>query len=300
MKLGIKRRKGGGAAHLLVEITKGARAGETVELPLGEHTIGSKAGSAVHLTDEGVSASHATLTVTAGRVILRVPIGEVVHVNDALLKGRCAVAIGNVLKVGEASLRLASPAGAEAGDGDESGVAGKARVPGIKRRSKGDAPGGVKRRSKGEPAKARAAETPDKPKFRYGNDMTGLELRKFFNWRPKMKFDESIFQLKRTHGHYWGDARDTRMIPLPWRPCHVLYTVPRFPDFPPGYWPPGGGGKFTDPGPAPQPEFTAEGFLIDLKYNQPGEQYMYVAWTDEPIDWDSVRTYYLLPGADPH
>ncbi len=155
---------------------------------------------------------------------------------------------------------------------------------------KGGAGLGIKRRKEAqEPVaeEAAAAELPPDPlapvRGKLGNDECALLLANFLRTRPDLieenKLPERLWELQRTHGRYLGDGRPERKIPIGWRPAYVLFTLPAYPDGPPTYnkadW------TFTQPGPNRQPHMVDDGFVVDARYNLPGEWFFYVVFKDD-------------------
>lgn len=153
---------------------------------------------------------------------------------------------------------------------------------GIKRRS-----GRQKAEAEPEPAEAEAKgkkkkkkKKVDKLKGKLGNDECAVLLRNHFLCRPDLVdlLPPRIWELKRTFGHYAGDGREERKIPIGWEPAFVLYTIPSYPDVQPTFtkdW------KIQDPGPHRQPEFVEDGFVVDEDFNEIGEWYYYIVFRSD-------------------
>ena len=311
------RRRHTGAPLLRVEFLGGARAGQVVELSEGVHGLGSSRGARVQVPDDpDVAREHATLTVAPGAARLDDLRQGGTWLNGARLGGAANLAEGDLVRLGGTELRVAflSPPEPATPDEEEPSVSGGpssgagggfTAAPAGGGSAAAPAGGGsaadrreARRASEEAQRAARDARRAAAPERRltpagdeepagearpYGNDLVALQLAQFFRRRPDLRFDFSLLGKERVHGYYYGDGAPTRQLTLGWRPLHVLYLMPHFPQLPPGSWPPSDrSGRLHDPGPHPQPEALPDGFRVDLSFNRMGEYYSYVAFRDLP------------------
>ena len=295
--LGVRRRQTG-VPLLRLEFLSGERAGQAVELPEGVHGLGSTRGARVQVPDPDVAREHATLTVAPGAArVDELRQGET-SLNGARLSGWANLAEGDLLKLGRTELRVAfltppPPGEPEPGEPGEAAPAGRtaaARDEARVRREEQRAARDEARAARDEERATREAARRARPDLEpagerrpYGNDQVALHLAQFFRRRPDMPFDFALLGKERVHGWYWGDGRPERKLGLGWRPLHVLFLMPHFPQLPPGGWPPSDrSGRLQEPGPHPQPELLADGFQVGPMFNRTGEHYSYVAFRDLP------------------
>lgn len=269
-------------------------AGESYELPEGEHGIGSARSGTVALPDKSVARRHAKLLIEGGScTLIDLKTSEGTTLNGASLGPGATTKLqeGDLIKIGETVLTVFFLEVDEAAEAPALEETQRAHIPGLKRRERPSETGKRERSTSGSSSRRSQASgrgrkgSPTPIERRpFGNDWTAYLLANFFRKRPEMSFDWTLLEKARSHGYYFGDGEPTRKIVLGFRPCHVQYMLPFFPQLPLGAWPPSDrSGKLNDPGPHPQPDASDDGFEVDTMFNYPGEYYSFVAWrSDRP------------------
>ena len=287
--LGITRRSSR-VPFLRVTVTAGDKFGDTFELTLGEHAVGTSRQASVQLNDEGIERRHALLHVAAGHARLEpLPTKVGTWCNGERLSGPLDLSSGDELEIGACKLEveLLDPP-ADAPPTSRSGR--RRRAEGLAQSEDSDESGAVPKRRvtsssvRGRGGEQRAAAVPRSERPSFGSDQTAVYLANFFRTRPNMKFDFALLEKARTHGYYTGDGRDERTLEIGFEPLHVLIVEPAFAQLGGGFPPTDHKGNFREPGPPPPPESQEKGFTVGPLYNKNGVYYRWVAWRDAPYE----------------